>query len=66
MAIGPGKYDEICTAAREVTNAEAVVMIVLGGKYGSGFSVQAIGEDISASLPALLRDVANSIEGDMR
>jgi hypothetical protein len=66
MALGPGKYDAIATTAREVAKARAVVLIVLDGTRGSGFSVQAIGTDISASLPALLRQVANGIEGDIR
>jgi hypothetical protein len=66
MALGPGKYDTIATTAREAAKAHAVILIVLDGTFGSGFSVQAIGEDITANLPALLRQVANGIEGDMR
>jgi hypothetical protein len=65
MALGPGKYDEIATIAREAAGALAVILIVLDGTHGSGFSVQAVGEDISTHLPALLRTVADGIEGDM-
>jgi hypothetical protein len=62
MAEGPGKYDDICTAAREAAGARAVVLIVLQGDLGSGFSVQAVGEDLRAHLPELLRHVADGIE----
>lgn len=66
MAMGPGKYDEIATVAREAAGAQAVILIVLNGAHGSGFSVQAVGEDISTRLPALLRMVADGIERDLR
>ena len=62
MPQGPGKYDDICTEARVAASAEAVVLIVLGGEKGSGFSVQAIEGDITRRLPALLRSVADEIE----
>ncbi len=42
MTVGPGKYDDLCTYVREQANAEAVILIVLGGNKGSGFSCQAI------------------------
>ena len=35
--IGPGKYDDACTAARVMTSAEVAILIVLGGDKGSGF-----------------------------
>jgi hypothetical protein len=66
MALGPGKYDEIATGAREAAGAQAVILIVLGGVHGSGFSVQAVGEDISTRLPALLRTIADGIESDLK
>lgn len=66
MALGPGKYDEVATAAREAAGAQAVILIVLNGAHGSGFSVQAVGEDISTRLPALLRTVADGIESDLK
>ena len=37
------------------------LLIVLGGPYGAGFSVQAIPE-VLASLPLLLREMADQIE----
>jgi hypothetical protein len=56
-----GKYDAACTAARFSTQAEGVLLIILGGRHGSGFSVQ--GDlKIMAMLPRFLRDVADKIE----
>lgn len=60
--IGPGKYDDAATAAREKSGG-AVILMVLEGNHGSGFSVQSPAEVI-AFLPDILRDVANKIEGD--
>ena len=65
MAMGPGKYDGAATAARELTQAQGVVLIVFEGLAGSGFSVQAPAEVI-AFLPEALRVVADAIERDAR
>jgi len=61
MSAGAGKYDDAATAAREATKAEGVLLIVLGGDKGSGFSAQ-IPPEIVARVPALLRHIANEIE----
>ena len=61
MAIGPGKYDRTTTMVRNVTQARGVVVIVVDGLRGSGFSVQATA-DIVKDLPNLLRHVAEQIE----
>jgi hypothetical protein len=65
MAIGPGKYDAACTAAREATGARGVILIVFGGKLGDGFSAQ-LELPVAAlvKIPAVLRTVADSIEAD--
>lgn len=62
MAIGPGKYDDLCTIVREEAEASLALVIVVKGKKGSGFSVQ--GKDLSdlVWLPAVLRETANQIE----
>lgn len=62
MALGPGKYDADCTVAKESTGGGAVVLLVLGGKHGSGFSVQTESPLLLANLPSLLRFIANDIE----
>ena len=56
-----GKYDDAATAAREATKAEGVLLIVLGGEKGSGFSVQ-IPPEFVARIPAMLRRLADEIE----
>lgn len=63
MPLGPGKYDDLCTKVREDTAADAVVLIVLGGNLGSGFSVQALGEPLS-ELPILLEHLAKQIRAE--
>jgi hypothetical protein len=65
MALGPGKYDHLATAARTAARARGVVVIVFEGDAGSGFSVQA-DPHFTARLPAILRDVANGIEADLK
>jgi hypothetical protein len=63
MAIGPGKYDAICTEVREKTGAAGVLLIVLDGKLGSGFSCQA-SLQATANLPDMLESVAATIRRD--
>jgi hypothetical protein len=64
MAVGPGRYDDLCTKVREEAQADAVVVAVINGRVGSGFSVQATGLAV-VKLPALLRDLASQLEADM-
>ena len=65
MAIGPGKYDDLTTIVSRRSAARGVIVMVIDGKRGSGFSVQATAE-ITAALPALLREVADRIERDLK
>jgi hypothetical protein len=65
MAIGPGKYDDIASHALRITSADSVIMIVLGGSKGSGFSVVSTRLDTILSLPHLLRQTADEIEKDI-
>ncbi len=64
MALGPGKYDDLATLVRDGTKADGVIVIVIGGSKGSGFSVQATFE-VTAKLPELLRTMADNIERDL-
>jgi hypothetical protein len=66
MAIGPGKYDKECVSVLLRTGAEAVVLCVLRGKEGSGFSCNARGIEIQQRLPELLRLIADEIEKDTK
>jgi hypothetical protein len=63
MALGPGKYDDLTTRIREETGADAVVLLVLGGNRGHGFSVQAIPPTFPAIVEAL-RKAADQIKRD--
>lgn len=58
---GPGKYDNVATTAREATDAAGVVLVVLSGRLGNGFSVQARSPEMVDALPSLLRQVADQI-----
>ena len=62
MPAGPGKYDRYCTEVRVRTGAEAVVLIILNGDRGSGFSVQAQGQELPpAALADLLQRVIDQL-----
>jgi hypothetical protein len=63
--IGPGKYDDLCTLVRQRAgigreDGGGVIVIVLGGKRGNGFSCQA---DLmtTLTLPDLLEDIARQM-----
>jgi hypothetical protein len=68
MAIGPGKYDDLCTTVREyvglggtvLQSGGGVILIVIGGDHGNGFSCQADLETTLA-LPDILEDIAKQI-----
>jgi hypothetical protein len=65
MPDGPGKYDTIATMARELSGGHTVVVLVLGGSRGEGFSVQTRDPMMARALPGLLRSIANDIERDI-
>jgi hypothetical protein len=63
MPVGPGKYDDLTTHVRETTNAQAVVLIIVDGNRGNGFSVQSTQRFVDGGvLVKLLRDMADEIE----
>lgn len=64
MAIGPGKYDDVCTQVREQLEAAGVILVVIGGKKGNGFSVQGTLQVI-ATLPDTLEHMAREMRKDM-
>jgi hypothetical protein len=63
---GPGKYDDICTEAREAALAGCALLIILDGEHGHGFSAQFTDQAYVHRLPAILRDVAKQIERDAK
>lgn len=64
MAKGPGKYDAECTSVHASTKAASVVLIVLGGNRGDGFSVTATADALWA-MPDMLREIAKQLEIDI-
>ena len=57
----PGKYDDLCTMVREASQSEGVILIVINGNKGGGFSVQ-------ATLPIIIRipDMLESLAVQIR
>jgi hypothetical protein len=66
MALGAGKYDDLCTQVRLAAGAaKGAIVIVFGGREGNGFACQADLET-TLRLPELLRSMADSIERDAK
>lgn len=65
MFNGPGKYDDLATLVRAMSNAEGVALIVHGGDRGSSFCVQG-NEELILALPQILRTMADQIEAQQR
>lgn len=63
MPIGPGKYDDLCTHAREASEAQGVILIVIQGKLGSGFSAQLMPGNL-LEVATALRKIADQVERD--
>lgn len=60
MSNGPGKYDDLCTEVRTKAEAQGVIVIVIDGKLGNGFSVQADVDTLSR-LPEMLESIAKQM-----
>jgi len=69
MALGPGKYDDVCTKVREMVGLSGddvllghggVIVIVFGGDKGNGFACQADMET-TMILPDVLEGIAAQI-----
>jgi hypothetical protein len=65
MTAGPGKYDEVTTKVRAETEADGVILVVLGGNKGNGFSVQASAE-VLLDLPGMPHSIADQVAADLR
>lgn len=63
MALGPGKYDDLCTHVREQSKAQGAMVIIFGGERGDGFSCQA---DFATtmSMADILDSIAKQIRAD--
>ncbi|MDM0084755.1 hypothetical protein QTI17_29560 [Variovorax sp. J31P179] len=61
-------YDSLCARVLNETQASAVMLVVVGGPKGSGYSVQALEAltescDFAKEAPRLLRELADHLEG---
>jgi hypothetical protein len=65
MALGPGKYDHLCTYVREQARAGGACVMVFEGAAGWGFSVQAP-PIAMPDLARLLRHIADTMDQDVR
>lgn len=65
MPTGPGKYDVLATLVRETTQADGVIVIVMGGILGSGFAVQTHEVLAPGKLATILEDMAKQIRESM-
>ncbi len=63
--IGPGKYDGLCTEARQKAQARGAMLIIADGEVGWGFSCQ-LPLDLLLKMPGMLRGVADQIEADLK
>lgn len=64
-AMKPGKYDPECEAAYKATEAKGVMLLVIDGKHGNGFSAILRGEMV-VKVPVLLRRMAQEIENEAK
>jgi hypothetical protein len=63
---GPGVYDHICTKAREESDADMAIVIIINGCDGNGFSVQARQDNYVFGLPDILENMAKKIRADLK
>jgi hypothetical protein len=66
-----GNYDDECERQLVELGAQVIVLMVIGGPKGNGFSVSVAGihnpaDGFLPKLPGILRDMANSIEAQQK
>ena len=65
MPIGPGKFDSLCTHAREQSGGVAAAVVILSEDGCGGLSVQCPA-DYQRHLVAIFRNVADTIEREFK
>lgn len=65
MPQGPGKFDAECEELLKEHHAEVVMVVVLGGKRGSGFSLSTTNPQRLPEVIKVMRSAADQIEKDM-
>lgn len=63
---GDGRYDEACTIARMHAQAHTALLVIAGGKFGQGFTIQTTRPEQLVLMPQALRSVADEIERQLR
>lgn len=67
MPIAPdGKYDELALGLLLAQEADAVIVLIIGGPKGHGMSVASIDLESLEKLPIMLRELADGIERDSK
>ena len=66
MPAGGGKYDELAMSVRQKSSARTVVVLIIDGLLGDGFSCCSSEKEDIRCLPSLLRSMADSIESDVQ
>lgn len=64
MAEGEGKYDDVCTLVREATGGSLVMVLVVNGVRGSGFSIQSASQVGPEVVAGLLESMAKGIRAE--
>ena len=64
MPPGGGLYGDVASVVLMETQADGVIMIILNGRRGSGFSV-AVAEELILDVPEALRRLADDIDRDL-
>lgn len=67
MPLGPGKYNDACSAARLLTEAHGCLLIVINGNRGHGFSIQMTPQLMAhGNVSTMLRAMADEIDQSVR
>lgn len=66
MALGPGKYDDVCAEVLLDTMAQCAIVIIVDGVKGSGFSMKTKDPRLLATLPDMLEVMAKQIRNNLK
>lgn len=62
----PSRYERVGLLALNATQAEGLILIIVGGVHGHGFTLHATDPEFHREVPALLRNLAAQIEAESR
>jgi len=61
MKVKRSRYDDLCVYVREKADADLAAVIIMNGKHGTGFSLQAASPYFPHDLADVLEDMAQKI-----